>query len=104
VLDELTRLNAPARSVWANLDEALASLRSGGGIERLVQTPLALGKTLNGYDKYGYYARTNAIITTCTSYTLKRTATCGGTFVQKPAATTARSAALLDYLLGGSDG
>jgi virulence factor Mce-like protein len=104
LLDQLTRLNPPARSVWANLDQVLASLRSGGGIERLVQTPLALGKTLNGYDKYGYYARTNAIITTCTSYTLKRTATCGGTFVQTPGSTRARSTALLDYLLGGSDG
>lgn len=103
VLDRLTRLNAPARSVWANLNDTLASLRSGGGVERLAQAAPALGATLNGFDRYGYYARTNAIITTCTSYAARRTATCGGTFVQ-PAATKARSAALLDYLLGGSGG
>jgi phospholipid/cholesterol/gamma-HCH transport system substrate-binding protein len=103
VLDRLTRLNAPARSVWGDLDDTLSSLRSGGGIERLARTAPALGATLNGFDKYGYYARTNAIITTCTSYAVRRTATCGGTFVQ-PEATKARSAALLDYLLGGSGG
>jgi phospholipid/cholesterol/gamma-HCH transport system substrate-binding protein len=99
VLDQLTRINGPSRAVWGDLYDALASLRSGGSIERLAQTPLALSKTLNGFDKYGYYARTNAIITTCTSYAVHRTSSCGGTFVQQPAA-KARSAALLDYLMG----
>jgi phospholipid/cholesterol/gamma-HCH transport system substrate-binding protein len=104
VLAGLKRLNPDARGVWRDLADVLATLRSGGGIKRLAKTPQALSLTLNGYDKYGYYARTNSVITTCTSYAVKRTSSCSGTFVQSkaPAGSEARSAALLDYLLGDS--
>jgi virulence factor Mce-like protein len=103
LLGGLRQLNPDARVVWRDLGDTLRTLQSGGGIERLAKTPQALGLTLNGYDKYGYYARTNAVITTCTSYAIKRTSSCSGTFVQpNDSSAQARSASLLDYLLGGS--
>lgn len=56
---------------------------------------MAVGLTSNGFDKHGYYSRANAVITTCTSYVVRRTASCVGTF--QPSAS---STAALDYLLG----
>jgi virulence factor Mce-like protein len=96
LLEELARLTPVARPVWSDLEQLLDSLDRGGGFQRLVEAPTAVALTANGFDEYGYYARANAVITTCTSYVVKRTATCVGTF---EAGTRATSAAL-DYLLG----
>ena len=57
---------------------------------------MAIGKTVNGFDREGYFARTHAIVTTCATYALRETPTCGGTFKQPPS----RRRALADYLLG----
>ena len=110
VLTELGKVMPASRPVWDDLRETLESLKRTGGIERLAQTPLAVGLTANGFDKYGYYLRTNALITTCTSYALKQVSVCNGVFpppLPAGAPPAARNAApadpseLLDYLLGG---
>jgi hypothetical protein len=55
---------------------------------------MAVGLTSNGFDRHGYYSRANAVITTCTSYVVRRTSSCVGTF--QP---SAAEAAALDFLL-----
>ena len=61
---------------------------------------MAIGLTSNGFDKYGYYSRTNAIITTCTSYVVARTSSCVGQFGQNDAPTADAKTSVIDYLLG----
>jgi phospholipid/cholesterol/gamma-HCH transport system substrate-binding protein len=96
VFSQLARTTPVARPAWTDLERMLASLREAGGFERLVEAPMAVGLTSNGFDRFGYYSRANAVITTCTSYVVRTTATCVGTFEQ---AEPAQSASL-DYLLG----
>jgi hypothetical protein len=81
--------------VWADLDRFLSSLDESGGFERLVEAPMAVGLTSNGFDRHGYYSRANAVITTCTTYVVRRTSSCVGTFEPD-----ARAQAALDFLLG----
>jgi hypothetical protein len=83
------------RRVWTDLDHFLKNLDRSGGSERLVEAPMAVGLTSNGFDRYGYYSRANAVITTCTTYVVRRTSSCVGTF--EP---SAQAQAALDYLLG----
>jgi phospholipid/cholesterol/gamma-HCH transport system substrate-binding protein len=108
VLAGLARVTPASRPVWEDLGATLASLKATGGLDRLAATPLAVGLTANGFDKYGYYLRANALITTCTSYAVKPVSVCNGVFPPPvPAAPAARAApadpaGLLDYLLGGT--
>jgi virulence factor Mce-like protein len=99
LLRRLASLNTASRPVWHDLHAFLGSLRESGGFERLVEAPMAVGLTSNGYDKYGYYSRANAVITTCTSYVVRTTSACVGTFEQA-SASASRDRAALDYLLG----
>ena len=64
---------------------------------------MAVGLTSNGFDRHGYYSRANAVITTCTSYSLRRTPTCNGTFPKGGGSSGPAEAAALDYLLGSDD-
>lgn len=95
VFSQLARTTPVARPAWTDLERMLSSLREAGGLERLVEAPMAVGLTSNGYDRFGYYSRANAVITTCTSYVVRTTATCVGTFEQPEPAQSAS----LDYLL-----
>lgn len=100
LLRELARLTPASRPVWTDFQSLLGSLRESGGIERLTELPMAVGLTSNGYDRHGYYARANAVITTCTSYAIRRTPTCVGTFPKGGGSSGTAAAAALDYLLG----
>jgi phospholipid/cholesterol/gamma-HCH transport system substrate-binding protein len=95
VFAQLARVTPRGRLVWTDLQRLLRSLDESGGFERLVEAPMAVGLTSNGFDRYGYYSRANAVITTCTTYVVRRTAACVGTFEPD-----ARAQAALDYLLG----
>lgn len=105
LFDSLAELNPAARPVWTDLRDLLASLRSTGGFERLVELPMAVGLTSNGFDKFGYYSRAQVLVTTCTSYAVRRTSSCIGQFgttenPQKPVPARANEQ-LMDYMLGG---
>jgi phospholipid/cholesterol/gamma-HCH transport system substrate-binding protein len=95
VFAQLARVTPTGRQVWTDLERFLESLDESGGFERLVEAPMAVGLTSNGFDRHGYYSRANAVITTCTTYVVRRTATCVGTF--EP---SAEAQAALDYLMG----
>jgi phospholipid/cholesterol/gamma-HCH transport system substrate-binding protein len=95
VFSQLARITPTGRQVWTDLDGFLESLDRSGGFERLVEAPMAVGLTSNGYDRHGYYSRANAVITTCTTYVVRRTSSCVGTF--EP---SAEAQAALDYLMG----
>ena len=95
VFARLARVTPGGRRVWTDLDRFLQSLDRSGGFERLVEAPMAVGLTSNGFDRYGYYSRANAVVTTCTTYVVRRTSSCVGTFEPD-----AQAQAALDYLLG----
>jgi virulence factor Mce-like protein len=119
VLDELKQVTPTARPVTKNLSELLESLDKQGGIDRLSQLPRAFSLAANGFDRYGYYGRTHALITTCASYVAAPFPSCGATFAEASdgeaqsaqvarasaaksgtAAAAQRAKPLLDYLLG----
>jgi phospholipid/cholesterol/gamma-HCH transport system substrate-binding protein len=102
VLNELGRITPASRPVWEDLRDMFESLERTGGIERLAATPLAVGLTANGFDKYGYYLRANALITTCTSYSLKQVSVCNGVF-PPPAPEPAPAAAAAHPTTRGAD-
>jgi virulence factor Mce-like protein len=95
VFAQLARVTPRGRPVWTDLERFLRSLDESGGFERLVEAPMAVGLTSNGFDRYGYYSRANAVVTTCTTYVVRRTSACVGTFEPD-----AQAQAALDYLLG----
>ena len=94
VFAQLGRITPTARPTWADLERFLSSLDESGGFERLVEAPMAVGLSSNGFDRHGYYSRANAVITTCTTYVVRRTAACVGTFEPD-----AQAQAALDFLL-----
>jgi ABC-type transporter Mla subunit MlaD len=106
VLAQLERLTPAAKSVSRDLAELLTGLDKQGGIQNLADTPRALSLIANGFDKYGYFGRGNAILSTCASYVTEPTSSCNGMFAEqaRPAKANAAAdrtgAALLDYLLG----
>jgi phospholipid/cholesterol/gamma-HCH transport system substrate-binding protein len=125
VLSQLEQITPAAKPVAGDLSSLLESLRKEGGIERLSEVPRALALIGNGFDRYGYFGRTNALATTCTTYVTTPFGSCQGNFIAEggsteaaqaastrtgaragaarsaaPATDPARGKALLDYLLG----
>ncbi|HKE79731.1 MAG TPA: MlaD family protein [Solirubrobacteraceae bacterium] len=113
VLSQLERLTPASKAVFSDLSALLSSLDKQRGIQNLADTPRALSLIANGFDKDGYFARADAIISTCASYVVVNTSACSGVFEKQASSTSASAAsakapsagaskgALLDYLLGG---
>src|SRR5436190_3144421 len=65
-----------------NLSSLLTSLRSTGGIERLMDFLFYSTAAVNGYDSYGHYLRAQLIVNTCTTYRVQGDPSCTANFVK----------------------
>ncbi|MCW2985850.1 MAG: hypothetical protein JWR63_3420, partial [Conexibacter sp.] len=74
-----------ARPTVSNLEALLTSLKSSGGIERLMDFLYFQAAATNGYDTLGHYLRAVFVLTSCTTYSTERTPGCSANF-DKPAA------------------
>jgi ABC-type transporter Mla subunit MlaD len=76
----------------SNLSALLTSLRSTGGIERLMDFLFYSTAAVNGYDSFGHYLRAQLIVNTCTTYRVQADPACTANFVK----TSARAASSRD--------
>jgi ABC-type transporter Mla subunit MlaD len=90
IVSDVGAFASQAKPVTANLEALLTSLRTTGGIERLMDFLYFQAAATNGYDSLGHYLRAIFVLTNCTTYVVKRTPTCSANF-EKPAAGTAAS-------------
>jgi ABC-type transporter Mla subunit MlaD len=93
ITTDLRDFATQARPTVGNLEALLTSLKSTGGIERLMDFLYFQAAATNGYDTLGHYLRAVFVLTQCTTYSIERTPGCSANF-DKPAAgaATARAA------------
>jgi phospholipid/cholesterol/gamma-HCH transport system substrate-binding protein len=89
ITSDLRDFAGNARPLVGNLEALLTSLKSTGGVERLMDFLYYQAAATNGYDSLGHYLRAVFVLTSCTTYAIARQPNCGANF---PAAATASSA------------
>jgi hypothetical protein len=99
LVQRLGRVGANAQPFGAKLGALLTSLRSTGGLERLLDFIFLTASATNGYDSLGHYLRSVLVVNACSTYATAPTSGCSASLGQG-AASRAKPAALLNYLLG----
>ncbi|MES1193293.1 MAG: hypothetical protein ABUM26_03140, partial [Solirubrobacterales bacterium] len=93
IVTDLRSFAAEAKPTVTNLDALLSSLKSTGGIERLMDFLYFSAASTNGYDSLGHYLRAVFVLTSCTTYATAPTPGCSSNFAQPDAtAASARAA------------
>jgi phospholipid/cholesterol/gamma-HCH transport system substrate-binding protein len=92
IVSDLRDFAGQAKPTVQNLDALLSSLKSTGGIERLMDFLYFSAASTNGYDSLGHYLRAVFVLTSCTTYSIAPTPGCSSNFDQ-PAATAASARA-----------
>ena len=87
-------LGKNAKPFAANFSGLLTSLRSTGGIERLLDFIYLGGGSINGYDALGHFLRAEIFASTCLTYSVQTNPTCTtGKFIGAGSPATKASAA-----------
>ena len=68
IAGDLRDFAGQAKPTVQNLDALLSSLKSTGGIERLMDFLYFSAASTNGYDSLGHYLRAVFVLTSCTTY------------------------------------
>jgi ABC-type transporter Mla subunit MlaD len=76
LLQRLQRLGAEGKPFATNLAETLSSLRSTGGLERLLDFIFLGTGITNGYDALGHFLRSEVIGTACLTYAVSTASAC----------------------------
>jgi hypothetical protein len=91
LLERVQSLGGAARPFAGNLSELLSSLRSTGGLERLLDLIFLGGGSMNGYDSLGHFLRAEIIGKTCVGYKVAPQNGCGANFVKGEGSPSASS-------------
>jgi phospholipid/cholesterol/gamma-HCH transport system substrate-binding protein len=83
IVGDLRDFAGQAKPTVASLEGLLTSLRTTGGMERLMDFLYFQAAATNGYDTLGHYLRAVFVLTSCTTYVTKRVPGCGANF-EKP--------------------
>ena len=99
LLARLKSLGTAGKPFAGNFSELLSSLRSSGGLERLLDFIFLGTGTTNGYDALGHFLRAEALGETCLSYALHAKGGCESKLFNTPGAsaptgTAARASAV----------
>ncbi len=70
LLRQLSSLGAAAKPFAGNFSDLLTSLRSTGGLERIMDFIFLGAGSANGYDALGHFLRTEGLATICLKYVL----------------------------------
>ncbi|MDQ2701034.1 MAG: hypothetical protein M3Y23_06870, partial [Actinomycetota bacterium] len=68
IIRKLNRQAKTGKEPASDLNFLLSSTRESGGFGNLMRFFYNTGSTLNGFDEFGHYQRTNVIISACTEY------------------------------------
>jgi len=82
LLGQLQSLGGSAKPFADNFSELLSSLRSTGGLERLLDLIFLTGGSLNGYDSLGHFLRAEIIAKTCVGYKITTQGGCSANFIK----------------------
>ncbi len=80
LLGQLQSLGSAANPFASNLSELLSSLRSTGGLERLLDLVFLGGGGLNGYDSLGHFVRAEIVAKPCVGYQVAPQGGCSANF------------------------
>jgi|GEM_PF-209605 len=92
IVTDLRDFAGQAKPTVNSLEALLTSLKTSGGIERLMDFLYFQAAATNGYDSLGHYLRAVFVLTQCTTYAIERTPGCSANF-DKPVATSASAKA-----------
>jgi hypothetical protein len=76
LLGRLSSLGTAAKPFAGNLAELLSSLRSTGGLERLMDFIFLSTGITNGYDALGHFLRSEVVANACLTYAVTTAAAC----------------------------
>ena len=76
LLGKLETLGTAAKPFSANFAQLLSSVRSTGGLERLLDLIFLSAGATNGYDSLGHFLRGEGVVTPCTTYSVTPAAAC----------------------------
>lgn len=90
-----------AKPFAGNLSSLLTSVRSTGGLERLLDFIYLGAGSVNGYDALGHFLRTEGVASDCLTYAITPNGACDGRFVGggSSAAASAASAATTSLVM-----
>ncbi len=88
LLTRLKALGGAAKPFAGNLSELLTSLRSTGGIERLLDFIFLGAGGLNGYDSLGHFVRAEIVGKSCAGYKVAPQNGCSANFIKAAGETT----------------
>jgi ABC-type transporter Mla subunit MlaD len=92
LLTRLGALGAAAKPFAGNFSSLLTSLRSSGGLERILDFIFLGAGSANGYDSLGHFLRTEGLATICETYALTPASGCSAK-LEASATSTAGSTA-----------
>jgi hypothetical protein len=82
LLERAQKLGTAAKPFAGNLSELLSSLRSTGGLERLLDLIFLGGGGLNGYNSLGHFVRAEVIAKNCVGYKVAPQGGCSANFIK----------------------
>ena len=82
LLERVQTLGGATKPFAGNLSELLSSLRSTGGLERLLDLIFLGGGGLNGYDSLGHFLRAEIIAKNCVGYKVAPQGGCSANFIK----------------------
>jgi len=80
LLTRIESLGSAAKPFAKSFSELFSSLRSTGGVERLLDFIFMGAGSINGYDSLGHFARAVAVAKTCVGYKIAQFAECRANF------------------------
>jgi len=92
LLSHLKSLGAAAKPFSTNFDSLFSSLRSTGGLERILDFIFLGAGSANGYDSLGHFLRTEGLATICQTYALIPSSGCSAKLATSSASTASASA------------
>jgi ABC-type transporter Mla subunit MlaD len=93
LLSRLRPFGAAAKPFASNFSELLTSLRSTGGLERILDFMFLGAGSANGYDALGHFLRTEGVATICLKYVLTPAPACNAKLGSTTGSTATASAA-----------
>lgn len=103
LLGRLQKLGNEAKPFGDNAASLLTSLRSTGGLERLLDFIFLGAGSANGYDALGHFLRTEGIGSVCLSYAVVPVSGCGAKLFNTTGATTASASSARAASVGNPD-
>jgi ABC-type transporter Mla subunit MlaD len=91
LLGDLEKLGTTAKPFAGGFSELFSSLRSTGGLERIMDFIFLGAGASNGYDSLGHFLRAEVVANNCETYEIAPSAGCNANFINQEATTSTSS-------------